>query len=210
MEQKIGNRLTLILESKKLKAIDMARLLDVDKSSISKIEKNQQQPGSNFLIKLQQKLNININWLLTGHGEMMIDDFNEEQICVNLPFLSASAGAGCHTVTNKNHAVPLSELKTLGLKIENLALVEVSGISMTPLLNNGDILVINKDYLPIKDGEIYVLCYGDKILCKKIFTGAKYILLKSENPDFPTETIEGQEIDKLNIIGKVVYRMNRF
>lgn len=47
--------------------------LDVDKSQISQYEKAKKKPASGFLQKLVERLKVNINWLLTGEGEMYLE-----------------------------------------------------------------------------------------------------------------------------------------
>ena len=208
----IGQRLSEYIKIKKVSPAELARKTGKSKGYLSNIFNNTgANPTKDFFDKLAIIFpDLNINWLLTGQGKIFLTELTNKQDCINLPFISASAGGGIYITEEETYPVPINEIQKLNINFNNLALVKVIGPSMKPIINNNDILVINKNYLPIEDGEIYVLNYGNRILCKRLLTGATYTILKSENPEYPPEKIEGQEIEKLNIVGKVIYRMNRF
>jgi len=64
-------RLTLNLCQK-----DFAQLLETSQSNISKYERGEMKPTLDFLINLNEKLNVNLNWVLIGKGHIFIQ--NEE------------------------------------------------------------------------------------------------------------------------------------
>jgi len=64
-------RLTLNLCQK-----DFAQLLETSQSNISKYERGEMKPALDFLINLNEKLNVNLNWVLIGKGHIFIQ--NEE------------------------------------------------------------------------------------------------------------------------------------
>lgn len=47
---------------------DFAELLGVAKGSISQIEQGKAMPSGDFLLKIKQALDVDMNWLLTGMG----------------------------------------------------------------------------------------------------------------------------------------------
>ncbi len=49
---------------------DFAREICVVQQQLSKYERGENKPSAEFLTKLVEKMNVNINWLLTGNGEM--------------------------------------------------------------------------------------------------------------------------------------------
>ncbi len=49
---------------------DFAREINVVQQQLSKYERGENKPSADFLTKLVEKMNVNINWLLTGEGEM--------------------------------------------------------------------------------------------------------------------------------------------
>ena len=57
---------------------DFASSLGVLQQQLSKYERGENKPSVDFLIKLVEKYNVNLNWLLTGQGRMFENvDFND-------------------------------------------------------------------------------------------------------------------------------------
>lgn len=54
-------------------ATNLAKELNVSKTAILRILSGENQPSSKVLIPLGKTLNVNINWLLFGVGEMFMD-----------------------------------------------------------------------------------------------------------------------------------------
>jgi len=187
-------------QSKDLTQQELADFIGVTKSFISLVENNINKLSDDKIKLIEKKYNVDLS------------NYQMEYLanCINLPFVTASAGGGILIHEENTYPVPVNEIQNLGINFEDLLLVRIEGNSMAPVINHGDILVITKNCMPIMDGSIYVLSFEERLLCKKLLTGAKYTILKSENQDYPAEKIEGQELGKLNIIGKVVYRMNKF
>ncbi len=51
---------------------DFARQMGVHQQQLSKYERGENKPSAEFFTKLVEKFRININWLLTGDGEMFM------------------------------------------------------------------------------------------------------------------------------------------
>ncbi len=140
-----------------------------------------------------------------------IDESSNADECINLPLITASAGGGYSVLENQKIGICKAELMNVGFqKSDNLVAVKVSGMSMQPTINNGDVLILNTKFEKIIDNDIYVLSYGGELFCKRLLRGLTYLVVKSDNADYPLEKIEGQEQEKLNVIGKVIFRMNGF
>ncbi len=68
----IGERLKAIRRNLNLTVKDLAEILDIPTRTIGAWERNENPPNEKFLTQLIIKFNININWLLTGKGEIFI------------------------------------------------------------------------------------------------------------------------------------------
>lgn len=66
----IGKNISLIRKDKSLTVDSFAKRLNFSKGFVSEIESGKKMPGGQFFSSLKQIFNININWLLTGQGEM--------------------------------------------------------------------------------------------------------------------------------------------
>lgn len=180
---------------------ELAEKLGVSKQFISQVEN-----GKANLSGDKERLLLSLYRVSLYNDSVFIG--NEINNCVPIPFITASCGGGSYNIELETMPVPVSELQKFGIRPKDLLLVKVQGTSMSPLINHNDVLVLSTFSKTPIDGEIYALNYDNKILCKRILVGAKYIILKSENVDYPSEKIEGDEKEKLNIIGRVIFRMN--
>jgi len=70
----IKDRLKKTRECLNLSQQEIADKLEVLVTTISKYERGIINPSSNFLIKMYNLFNVNLNWLITGQGNMFLDE----------------------------------------------------------------------------------------------------------------------------------------
>jgi phage repressor protein C with HTH and peptisase S24 domain len=98
------------------------------------------------------------------------------------------------------------QLKSSGIDAERAVLIRVTGNSMKPTLAPGDGLLVER-YAgePLRDGAIYVLrrdIYG--VIVKRLFWSDETVVeLRSDNPDGPTLTMDPENEDDWDVIGRV-------
>lgn len=61
----------------KLSARELAEKLGVSTGSIQNYEVSKREPNYNFMLLLCELLNVNLNWFVTGKGDMFIGTQNE-------------------------------------------------------------------------------------------------------------------------------------
>ncbi len=66
----IGARIRLLRKQKKLRQIDLAEIIGVERSVISRLEHGELQPSNTLLDLLLCNWKINPNWLYRGEGEI--------------------------------------------------------------------------------------------------------------------------------------------
>lgn len=66
----INERLKQVIESKNLNIKEFSELSGIPYRSVQNYLRNEREPNVETLTKLKEMMNININWLLTGEGEM--------------------------------------------------------------------------------------------------------------------------------------------
>jgi len=82
--------------------------------------------------------------------------------------------------------------------------LEVSGDSMSPKLDDGDLVLVRKQS-SIDSGDVGVfLIDGCDGVVKKIKYDRNYIELHSFNPYYPVRRFEGSEVQRISVVGKVV------
>lgn len=120
----------------------------------------------------------------------------------NVPvFESVSAGFGAYASDCVTEYLPVI-IKNPS-EVESTIAIKVSGDSMYPKIEDGDIIVVRRQ-TSVDSGDIgVVLLDGDEGLVKKIVYGDDWIELISINPEYKTKRFEGAEVQRLQVVGKV-------
>ena len=125
-----------------------------------------------------------------------------------IPYFSdiqASAGYG---ILNKDDDIGEFIEVPATLKSDYNIAVKVSGDSMEPQFQNGDIVVVNTSLTELKFDRFFVVNYDDYVYLKKIIEKDDIVCLHSVNPYYPDIKVE--DCDKFKIIGQVVSVLRNF
>ncbi|QDP59331.1 MAG: hypothetical protein GOVbin287_5 [Prokaryotic dsDNA virus sp.] len=123
--------------------------------------------------------------------------------------VSLSAGPGANG-DNARKLSPVSFrrdwLSEKGLLPDKCVVCSVGGNSMEPLLFEGDLVLLDRRQADLRDGQIYgvVDIEGDTRI-KRIELIENGLLLRSENPDCPTELRQGEDANRVRIIGSLAW-----
>lgn len=156
--------------------------------------------------------NLDINWLLTGRGEMLRKDLpvaSPSDTGVPLIPIDAIAGIpagdnlGLRFIDCEHYIVP----EFANLNVEYM--IRVSGSSMYPKYSNGDILACRRiqDILFFQWGKIYVIDSSQGALVKRVFEDEdpERILLVSDNKEkYPPFSIPKSDIRSVSIVLGVI------
>lgn len=93
---------------------------------------------------------------------------------------------------------------TGGAPLRNLSIVTVKGVSMSPTLNPGDVVMIDSTKRNLGFDGLFVLRYGDVLHVKRIGRSPRrgHVTVISDNPDQGNHEAPIEEID---VIGKVLW-----
>jgi phage repressor protein C with HTH and peptisase S24 domain len=121
---------------------------------------------------------------------------------------SAGGGAVIHSEQIVDHLSFKAEWvhNTLGVPVNDLALINVLGDSMEPVLSDGDLILIDMGTRRVKDNAIYVLQLNGSLLVKRIqrkLDGS--VMVKSDNVIYEPEMVTTEMLNSLNVIGRVVW-----
>lgn len=92
----------------------------------------------------------------------------------------------------------------------SLVLISAIGDSMEPTLRAHDLLLIDRSVLNVKQDAIYAFAVDGELRVKRIqrlFDGS--LIIKSDNPEYATETLTPMQAESINIIGRVVWSGRR-
>ena len=223
-------RLKEIREYFSLNQSDFAKYLGIEQNYFSRYENGVHEFSDELKIKLidtimsKYEKRININWFLTGSGEMFLS--NNEKSLVNtqasgegykVPLLrqKVSCGPGMDW-QNENNIVDYIDIfdQIPRLKIERIFALCVQGSSMLGAgIRNGDYVLFNssKDQW-VHDG-IYVFALDGEVYCKRLeFDMTKIKIYSVRVADLEKAelmvTLDSKDLstsDRLTILGRVLY-----
>lgn len=141
-------------------------------------------------------------------GDALASVMQAKTICVNYyPSLSISAGYGI--VANEAAAtrVELQQVLLEGLMIENvkcLNIVNVCGDSMLPILHDGDKILVEHN-CAARNGDCVVAIIENELVVKELERHplGHWVRLHSKNEKYRDIELEGQEVEKMRIVGIV-------
>ena len=123
--------------------------------------------------------------------------------------LGASAGPGAlagEELPFDSFGFSLRWLREQGLGQANLSLISVVGDSMEPLLRDGDEILVDHAWRPLRDG-VHVVRLGDALHVKRVQQGQTgEIRLISVNEAYPPIDVALADIE---VIGRVVWKGGR-
>jgi transcriptional regulator with XRE-family HTH domain len=76
----IHNRLKLIRKTLGFSQVEFCRHLDVSKPAYVRYENGTREPKIKVLNTLRDKYNVDINWLISGRGEMFLDEEKKKML----------------------------------------------------------------------------------------------------------------------------------
>lgn len=198
--------------------VQLADMLGIGKSTLSNWRSRNSIDYAALFAKCER---INIDWLITGEGEMLKQPSEEvlpshtftlrtdRKVEVqDIPLYDMSATAGLMAIFNESNINPEDYLRIPNIPPVDGA-ISVRGESMVPLLKSGDIIIYKKLGLTLDSilwGQIYLLSFiagGDtftvvKYIQKSDQTG--YIRLVSQNDRFQPKDIPFDSICALAIV----------
>lgn len=199
---------------------ELAKKLDTSSGHISDIENGRKTPGGEFLKRLFDSYHVNINWILSGHGEMFIGGSLSGTIrevvavpsegFVNIPLYHINGSAGLGTPapdTEEQELIAINEAwvrRVLCVSPASLSVITVSGDSMEPTLRNGDLIIVDMSQNQPANEGVYVVRLDNELLVKRVQLRGAAATLYSDNGLYRDITIDLSNTSDFAIVGRVV------
>lgn len=211
--------------------VRLAKMAKVTPKACSKWLNGESMPGGAKMLALATALNVRVEWLEYGRGEMRESaqpapesgrtpprsfDLNDEPGYTGVLQLTARGSTGDgddnpHVEIRGVMAFKSAWLRANNLNQKHLDVIYANGHSMEPTINDGDVLLVDESKIEPKDGQIFAMQSESKgtivkRLVKSDFDGW---IIRSDNPDkarYGDETLRDGEINEVRIIGRVVWR----
>lgn len=206
METTVRERLTAYLKFKKVSFTAFGNAIGVSNAYVTSIRKSI-QPDKIQAIALNYP-DLNINWLLTGEGDMLkhVPSTEEEaapkgkaiRYWVDVDATGGGVQLFDDTLTSRHIDIQIPQFS------DCTDAVNLSGDSMHPLYRGGDIIIL-KEWTEsfIEYGNVYlIITRNGNRMVKRIQPGgdAAHITCVSENPDYKPFEVERGDILRLYIV----------
>ena len=189
---------------------DIANALDITTVNFATMKKRNSVPFSNILDFCALK-KISINWLLYGQDPSSLIDSTDKYRIKYYPTISVSAGGGAYDNEDEFEKLDMPDffVNLVGGKenIKNIEAINVTGDSMEPTLNNGNIIFIDKTKQDINKDGIYAFVNDNGLFVKRIqkrVDGGLDII--SDNKEYPIQLAHRSNI---TVLGKVMSSIGR-
>lgn len=116
-------------------------------------------------------------------------------------FETVSAGFGAYASSDIIDYIPIFVRNPD--EVPDLMGIKVSGDSMYPKIEDGDIIIVHKQSSVDSGSIAVVLLDNEDGLVKKVEYGKDWIDLVSINPEYMTRHFEGEEVTRLQVVGLV-------
>lgn len=196
---------------------DFARLTGKSPSHVYKICRGQSRPSMQYLQAIYEQLNVDITWLLTGDQADSVHNLARAESANDLVYapvldVQASAGFGASGFSEdlEDQFVLDRQWLSRHLRIsgDRLAFIHVSGDSMLPTLEDGDMILVDMSQQQLHNRGIYVLNNADGLITKRLQRQGRDIQVISDNDNFPSWTLDPDD-EQVQIVGKVVWCSRR-
>lgn len=185
MQSSILQRLRIFIDYLDLSDRRFAESIGVSASTLSSLFARDSDPNSSVIVSILNAYEIiETDWLILGKGEMLKS--KEESPAVSNvksgnPYYAVDFIGGFASLYNDQTTVPAYYIDYKPFNEANVMYVNLTGDSMKPELNHGDIIAIKEatspiEYLPY--GEIYAIVTDDFRTVKRISRSDKEGFIK--------------------------------
>lgn len=212
----------LLLLRGKTKQGDFAKALQINPNTLRNYENGRVLPNQEILERICVEFSVSAEWLLTGRGPMHIKVPQEgvisapsvprcETDLVLIPRVAARLAAGSGSLETgdyvEGHYAFRSDWIRRKGNVSQMVLMNVTGDSMLPRIENGDIVLIDQANTSIVAYGLYAVGVEDAVYVKELRTRPRQLLLHSLNPAYEDIEIDMgmEQPESIRIIGRVIW-----
>jgi phage repressor protein C with HTH and peptisase S24 domain len=211
VDEAFQRRLRLIMQQFGSVA-DLARAVGVSDNAIYKWVSGRGQPGMMSLVNLAKASGVSVEWLATGRGVAAEARSNEHGAAaddfVAMPrhgLKSAGARAALQSLQIVDYlSFRLAWVqRMLHADADHLALVEAVGDSMSPTIDEGDLVLVDLREPRFHHDGVYALRTGADLAIKRIQRQPDgTLLIRGDNPAYEPAIVSD---DRINLLGRVLW-----
>lgn len=208
------DRLKQLRLEKKVSQDELAKVIGVSKQTIYNYESGARKRMSDeALKKVSDYFNVTIDYLMGNSDERKSSGYTTDDVITTniykIPvYQTVAAGLGAYA-DDYIVGYEFAHIEN-PFEAQNTVFIRVSGDSMSPQIEDGDLIQVRKQS-SVSSGEIAVILIdGEEGVIKQFFYDDGFVELRSFNPSYPPRTFHGREINRLRIFGKVMGSLRKF
>lgn len=214
----MNERVKTLRKVLKLNQTEFGKKIGITMRAVQKWENGESKPQNSTLKSLINTFHVNPDWLLNGTGEMFISNKNVEQDedIVSIPYYAeVSAAAGSGALVYDENTIKHLKISSAIINIstgDNVCLINATGNSMQPVIDDRDLLLVDLSQKLITDEGIYVIRLDTTLVVKRVQKILNGIILISDNPQYPPKEITADNFNENDaaVIGKVIAVIKNF
>lgn len=182
---------------------ELCNVLNIKQSAMSNRFNRDSDFSSDEIVMISNYYGINLFNNVETKDSVTIDYY---------PDVLVSCGNGIFSLgeTKEKMTVPKHFIKGYS-DAQKYIIVTAFSNSMQPKIEEKDLLIVRlTNFEEIMDNHIYVFCHEGRFYCKYLSYNVGQLVVKSENPDYPTRYIEKDNLCNFELIGEIVGLMRDF
>lgn len=215
----MNEKLKILRNTLGLKQDEFGKKIGRTKSAISNYEAGTRQIDNTTIKLICNIFNVNPDWLLNGTGEMFLDNTSRQQEqadIISIPYYpEVSAAAGSGALVYDENTVKHLQISSAIINIstgDNVCLINATGNSMQPVIDDRDLLLVDLSQKLITDEGIYVIRLDTTLVVKRVQKILNGVILISDNPQYPPRELTADNFNENDaaVIGKVIAVIKNF
>jgi phage repressor protein C with HTH and peptisase S24 domain len=213
VDEEFRRRLRLIMQQFGSVA-DLARAVGVSDNAIYKWVSGRGQPSMMSLVNLSKAAGVSVEWVATGRGTPTKAKGESHASAATMeggsppprhsPRMTNGRGTNHNSqIVDYVNFQPEWLQRALNVDLRNLALVEVMGDSMSPTIDDGDLVLVDLREARFRSDGVYVMRIGSDLAVKRLQRQPDgTVLVRSDNPAYESSTVRPDEV---LLLGRVVW-----
>ncbi len=199
---------------------------NMKQSTYSELERGLSKSTSR-IVDLASLFKVSAEWLATGEGEMTAtnklsdyvvvgsdnaDASNDDYVMIDQYDVAGSCGDGAligDVAVKGGLAFKRDWINAMGVNSDNLATIYAQGDSMSPTIEDGQVLLVDKAAIQPQSTKIYIICIDEQLYIKRLVNLYDRWVMRSDNPDkssYPDIEISAETMASVDVQGRIVWQ----
>ncbi|MFP4040433.1 MAG: S24 family peptidase [Desulfosudaceae bacterium] len=185
---------------------ELAERLGLHRSAVTQAKRHDTVPDA-WILRLAEQYRIDPRWLKQAGSEAAPPPLPPAFTSVPRVRARLHAGGGSFEVSHRvesRHAFEANWLRRRG-NPGKMVLMDVIGDSMSPVIEEGDTVLIDQSQTEIYAGRIYAVGIDETVLVKRVEKHPRQLVLRSANQAYAPLFLDPDETRTTRIIGRVIW-----